>query len=69
MVRISIGDCGDRRDSGITNKMSDPITSAELSDMSNDELEHAAPCHNREWCTCPYCEELRLREPYDERSD
>ena len=34
-------------------------------EMSDDALEHAAPNHSREWCTCPYCVELRSREEED----
>lgn len=36
-----------------------------LEDVSAEGLEYAAPNHNREWCTCPYCEELRRREKGD----
>lgn len=42
------------------------MESTDFSDMSDTELEHAAPYHNREWCTCPYCEELRKRDAEDE---
>ena len=33
-----------------------------IADWGNEELEHAAPFHNREWCSCLYCRELRRRE-------
>lgn len=37
----------------------------DFSQLTLEDLEYAAPNHNREWCTCPYCEELRRRESID----